>query len=52
MRVHEYVETVLLGHAKDIDRMLDPFLVVNAWAPCLDGLPGEDIADGVVAESF
>jgi len=52
VRVHEDVEPIFFGYAKDVDRVLDPFLVVDAGAPCLDGLPGEDIADGVVAESF
>jgi hypothetical protein len=49
VRIHEDVEAVALRGAQHLDRLGDPGLVVDARAGGLDGLPGEDIADGVVA---
>lgn len=49
MRVHEDVEAILFRLAQDADGVLYPRLVVLARPRVLNGLPGEDIADGVVA---
>jgi len=52
MGIHVYVEAISLGQPKDIDRVLDPRLVVDAGAGSLDCLPSEDIAYAIVAVSF
>lgn len=48
MRVHEYVEAILLGLAQHVDGVLYPGLVVLARPGGLDRLPSKDISDGVV----
>lgn len=49
VRVHEDVETIVLCHSQHGDGVLYPLLVVLSGALVLDGLPGEDISDGVVS---
>ena len=49
MRIHDDVETVALGYPQNLDCVGNEVLVVAARACGLDGLPGEDISDGVVA---
>lgn len=52
MRVHEDVEAIVFGYSEHLNRVLDPFLIVDARTSCLNGLPCEDIADAVVAVSL
>jgi hypothetical protein len=52
MGVHKDIEAVALCGPQHLERLIDPGLVVDARPGGLDGLPGEDIADGVVAAPF
>jgi len=49
VRIHEDVEAIGLCDAQDLNGVLNPRLVVDSRAGGLDGLPGEDIADGIEA---
>ena len=52
MGIHKDIKSVVLCRPQHLDRLVDPCLVVDPRAGCLDGLPGEDVADGVVAAPF
>lgn len=49
MRVHEYIESILLRFPQHIDRVLYPRLVVLAGSSRLNRLPCEYISNGVIA---
>ncbi len=52
MGIHEYIKAVVLGSPQHLDRLVDPCLVVDARPGCLDSLPSENVANGVVAAPF
>lgn len=52
MGIHEDIEAILLGDPENVDCVLNPLLIVFPGPGSLDGFPGEDIANGVVAEAF
>lgn len=48
MRIHENIELVLLSYPEDLDRELDPLLVIDAGTSMFNGLPGENVSNCVV----
>jgi hypothetical protein len=49
VRVHEYIELILLRYSQDLDRKCNPLIIIDAWTGMLDGLPRENVSDRIIS---